>query len=121
MAHPAYAVVGLIAVAALAGCASPLAGKIQGWVADDAAQAQVMAEAAAKAGDATAATRAQCYAAFASLANVAQGGKGPQLVFVPVESSIEISGAINRPECQALAGQFVVNIVQKFPVGLPIP
>ena len=110
-----WALIGLLLAVALAVSGCAVTPKIRADLHDDAAAAQAQAQAAAAAGDAQAAVRASCYAAWAAITMPAAAGGGPQLIFVPVETAIEVQATLQRPDCQQVAGQVLVGLVQKLP------
>lgn len=91
------------------------------FTAADAAQAQAMA---LRAGDAQAASRAQCWGGWAGLAGSLTGAgfsTGQPGIFTGVETGIEIQSLLNAPPCQVIAGQVLMWAVRHAPGGNFLP
>lgn len=113
---------GPVAAAAFIGMGLAACSQVATFTANDALNAGGMAAVAGKSGDTGAVGRAACYGAFGSVAIGIAGTPANSLgVFTGVEAGIEIQGAIQRPECQAIAGQVMLWALRKAPGGNLLP
>ena len=94
----------------LGGCANQVAKPVAAFTVQDAETAIALAKAEA-AIDPTATSRIACWQAWESLAN-AISGAGTIGVMALTEAGLDVNASFNSPQCQAVAGQVMINMVR---------